>query len=157
MNGNSPKAGTITRRKWLSKGIIYSAVGTASAVLGGIIFDVLLAAGRFSSARWVEVAAVSSIPPDVTVPFPDRKIAIIRRGGHLAAISLECTHLGCLLNSTGQGFYCPCHGSIFGPFGEVYSGPAPTPLKWHNVRLRKDRIWVHSGTRNPKPLWIAVT
>jgi nitrite reductase/ring-hydroxylating ferredoxin subunit len=66
-------------------------------------------------------------------PFPEHKIAIIRSSRKIGAISMECTHLGCLLNVLDRGFFCPCHGSEFGPRGQVYSGPATESLPWHEV------------------------
>jgi glycine/D-amino acid oxidase-like deaminating enzyme/nitrite reductase/ring-hydroxylating ferredoxin subunit len=51
--------------------------------------------------------------------------------GNLHAVSLRCTHLGCLLrfNAAEQSWDCPCHGSRFAPDGTVLEGPAVEPLK----------------------------
>lgn len=50
--------------------------------------------------------------------------------GHLHAVSLRCTHLGCLLrfNSAEHSWDCPCHGSRFAVDGGVLEGPAVRPL-----------------------------
>ncbi len=43
----------------------------------------------------------------------------------------NCTHLGCVpLGHQGQfnGWFCPCHGSVFDTSGRVRRGPAPTNL-----------------------------
>ena len=59
------------------------------------------------------------------------KVAVCRdKRGALHARSAICTHLGCHVhwNSTEQCWDCPCHGSQFGPEGDVLSGPAITPL-----------------------------
>ncbi len=69
---------------------------------------------------------------------------------------MECTHLGCLLNVLDRGFFCPCHGSEFGPEGQIYSGPATAPLPWHEVAIREGRIWAHTGERMAGPLWLEV-
>ncbi len=145
-----------TRREWLQKGLIYGAVGTASAALAGIFIDVWFSASRFTTARWVNIAPASTIPYDMTVPFPDKKIAIVRKNSRLAAVSLECTHLGCLVTATGQGFYCPCHGSFFGSQGEVYSGPATRSLPWYTVRIHKNNIWIHTGSKQQTPFWVTI-
>jgi ubiquinol-cytochrome c reductase iron-sulfur subunit len=42
-----------------------------------------------------------------------------------------CTHLGCIpLAHQGQydGFFCPCHGSVYDTSGRIRSGPAPANL-----------------------------
>ena len=51
-------------------------------------------------------------------------------GGELHAVSLRCTHLGCLLrfNSAETSWDCPCHGSRFDVDGAVLEGPAVSPL-----------------------------
>jgi glycine/D-amino acid oxidase-like deaminating enzyme/nitrite reductase/ring-hydroxylating ferredoxin subunit len=50
--------------------------------------------------------------------------------GALHAVSLRCTHLGCLLRFNGAetSWDCPCHGSRFGVDGSVLAGPAVKPL-----------------------------
>ncbi len=43
----------------------------------------------------------------------------------------NCTHLGCVpLGNQGafNGWFCPCHGSVFDPVGRVRQGPAPINL-----------------------------
>ncbi|HEX3316436.1 MAG TPA: FAD-dependent oxidoreductase [Solirubrobacteraceae bacterium] len=51
--------------------------------------------------------------------------------GTVHAVSLRCTHLGCLLhfNDAERSWDCPCHGSRFGVDGEVLAGPATHPLE----------------------------
>jgi ubiquinol-cytochrome c reductase iron-sulfur subunit len=42
-----------------------------------------------------------------------------------------CTHLGCIpLSHQGayDGFFCPCHGSIYDTSGRIRQGPAPANL-----------------------------
>lgn len=63
---------------------------------------------------------------------------IMREGGSVFAISGVCTHLGCIVAHTPNGFDCPCHGSRFGPLGEVVKGPAPSSLPWLEVALAPD-------------------
>jgi glycine/D-amino acid oxidase-like deaminating enzyme/nitrite reductase/ring-hydroxylating ferredoxin subunit len=51
--------------------------------------------------------------------------------GELHAVSLRCTHLGCLLrfNDNERSWDCPCHGSRFDVDGNVLEGPAVQPLE----------------------------
>jgi Rieske Fe-S protein len=60
-----------------------------------------------------------------------RKIAAYRDAkGNVHQHSAACTHLGCHLhwNSFESCWDCPCHGSIFGPEGQVLNAPAISGL-----------------------------
>jgi Rieske Fe-S protein len=50
--------------------------------------------------------------------------------GALHAVSLRCTHLGCLVrfNAAERSWDCPCHGSRFDVEGSVLEGPAVEQL-----------------------------
>jgi ubiquinol-cytochrome c reductase iron-sulfur subunit len=42
-----------------------------------------------------------------------------------------CTHLGCIPiahEGSYDGFFCPCHGSVYDTSGRIRSGPAPSNL-----------------------------
>jgi glycine/D-amino acid oxidase-like deaminating enzyme/nitrite reductase/ring-hydroxylating ferredoxin subunit len=51
--------------------------------------------------------------------------------GNVHAVSMRCTHLGCLLrfNAAERSWDCPCHGSRFDVDGAVLEGPATSPLE----------------------------
>ena len=83
--------------------------------------------------RSAEVDTVSDLAPGDG--------AILRRGtdrtgvyrdetGGLHAVSVRCTHLGCLVRFNGaeRSWDCPCHGSRFDVDGAVLEGPAVEPL-----------------------------
>ena len=60
------------------------------------------------------------------------RVACSRDGdGTLRTVSAYCTHMGCLVrwNGAERTWDCPCHGSRFGPGGDVLAGPAETPLE----------------------------
>ena len=62
------------------------------------------------------------------------------------AFDFHCTHLQCPVSvvppSNGNAAYyaCPCHGSMFNIDGTVRRGPAPVPLKRHNVRVQNGQV-----------------
>ena len=64
---------------------------------------------------------------------PGRSAAVFRDSEGVYAISIVCTHLGCIVKATPEGFACPCHGSGFAKDGAVTKGPAPKPLPWLKV------------------------
>ncbi len=54
---------------------------------------------------------------------------LIKKQGHLTALSSYCTHRHCKLEAEpDRSFYCDCHGSRFDPTGHVTEGPASKDL-----------------------------
>ncbi|MBN2498580.1 MAG: Rieske (2Fe-2S) protein [Deltaproteobacteria bacterium] len=85
----------------------------------------------------------------------ERDLFVLRDEGGFGAMSARCTHLGCTVRRTADGFYCPCHGARFGLAGELVSGPAREPLPWYRLSLEPDgKLWVDrreevsAGTRS---------
>jgi cytochrome b6-f complex iron-sulfur subunit len=70
--------------------------------------------------------------------LPNLRVFLFRKGNSFRAASAVCTHLGCTVNLAGNGFHCPCHGSVFDQSGVVLSGPAPSPLAWFELTLSRD-------------------
>jgi cytochrome b6-f complex iron-sulfur subunit len=87
--------------------------------------------------------------PDGSVTFlEEERVFLVRQGNTFRCLSAICTHLGCTVNRTGQGYHCPCHGSVFDDQGGVKSGPAPRALEWFLVTLSKDsRLLVDKNQR----------
>jgi ubiquinol-cytochrome c reductase iron-sulfur subunit len=66
---------------------------------------------------------------DLRDPEPDAKR--VKKPEWLIVVGV-CTHLGCIpLGHEGEydGWFCPCHGSVFDTSGRVRAGPAPTNLE----------------------------
>ena len=61
---------------------------------------------------------------------PGRSVALFKDKQGVYAVSTVCTHLGCIVKQSADGFACPCHGSEFLKDGTVKKGPAPTALPW---------------------------
>jgi cytochrome b6-f complex iron-sulfur subunit len=95
-------------------------------------------------------------PPDAFTPgtaqvIPGRNVRVIANAGGIAALSMTCTHLGCVVDEMEDGFSCPCHGSMFGPQGEVLSGPAPRGLRWLEVSMAADGSLVVDAQKEVRP------
>jgi Rieske Fe-S protein len=79
-----------------------------------------------------------SVPESLALnePFlpPGRSVALIRSEKGLYAVSTICTHLGCIVKTSPDGFDCPCHGSKFTRDGAVVRGPAPKSLPRLSVK-----------------------
>jgi Rieske Fe-S protein len=70
----------------------------------------------------------------------------------LYAMSMQCTHKGCVVALAGQQLRCSCHESRFDSNGEVLQGPATTQLPHYAVfvdgagNISVDRFAVVSGS-----------
>jgi glycine/D-amino acid oxidase-like deaminating enzyme/nitrite reductase/ring-hydroxylating ferredoxin subunit len=81
-----------------------------------------------------EISSIDELEPGQGAIIREglRKIAAYRDAkGDVHRHSAACTHLGCHLhwNSFENCWDCPCHGSIFGPEGQVLNAPAISGLK----------------------------
>jgi cytochrome b6-f complex iron-sulfur subunit len=54
-----------------------------------------------------------------------------------SALSLVCTHLGCIVETKEDGFACPCHGSLYTRDGSLLRGPAARPLTALRIETTK--------------------
>jgi glycine/D-amino acid oxidase-like deaminating enzyme/Rieske Fe-S protein len=78
---------------------------------------------------------VNEVPPGEARVLPDSgtgRIGVYRdEAGEVHAVSIRCTHMGCILrfNAAETSWDCPCHGSRFDVDGAVLEGPAVTPLE----------------------------
>ncbi|MFQ5776783.1 MAG: ubiquinol-cytochrome c reductase iron-sulfur subunit [Terriglobia bacterium] len=115
--------------------------------------------GSFLAALGVATAGVARLPNPPVLPGPVRRykigfpddypvgsekhlekenLFVFRDEEGLYAVSAVCTHLGCVVARSPEGFSCPCHGSKFDPAGKVKGGPAPRPLPWLEVTRAPD-------------------
>ena len=89
--------------------------------------------------------------PEGPTFLPNLRVFLFRKGNGFRAASAVCTHLGCTVNLAGEGFHCPCHGSVFDKSGTVMSGPAPSPLAWFELTLSRDEHLVIDTSQQVKP------
>ena len=70
--------------------------------------------------------------PVSSLPDPQTDQARVKEGHDqwLVVIGI-CTHLGCIPiahEGAYDGFFCPCHGSVYDTSGRIRQGPAPANL-----------------------------
>jgi cytochrome b6-f complex iron-sulfur subunit len=91
-----------------------------------------------ASARF-RVGKLSDYPPGTVKEFTEHKVRVTATEQGVQALSLICTHLGCIVGANEEGgFDCPCHGSHFNGQGRVIGGPAPSPLAWLAISQAAD-------------------
>ncbi|MCC7233088.1 MAG: Rieske (2Fe-2S) protein [Bacteroidia bacterium] len=108
-------------------------------------------------------SALAVVKPDsIEIPeteFQSKKILIIKNkilefdvaviakpDKSYYALRMECTHQMNPVQFTGNGFYCPTHGSRFNMDGNVTEEPAQFPLKRYKVTIESGNVIVHLNT-----------
>jgi ubiquinol-cytochrome c reductase iron-sulfur subunit len=64
------------------------------------------------------------------LPDPQTDAARVQKPQWLIVVGI-CTHLGCIpMGHAGEfdGWFCPCHGSVYDTSGRIRKGPAPRNL-----------------------------
>ncbi len=122
---------------------------TRRRFIAALITVPLIAAGlwRFLTPKQVKKQALLRVPQaDIPIGgaliYKQERIALIRQGEQVIALSLVCTHLGCTVTVTPEGMVCPCHGSRFDRQGKVLTGPAERPLPSLMVETEGDLLVV---------------
>jgi cytochrome b6-f complex iron-sulfur subunit len=110
-------------------------VGVATAGFAGATARFLVPNVLYEPSRRFAIGPPSAFPPDSATFLPDRRLFVFNSPDGFFCISSVCTHLGCNVKRTTDGFECPCHGSTYDTSGRVVSGPAPRPLAWFAISL----------------------
>jgi cytochrome b6-f complex iron-sulfur subunit len=138
----------IPRRDFLGLSALMAA---ASAMLFAAIGMLRLprAAVLASPSKKFSVTLPETLAPGEAFIPPGRSVALFRDGEGVYAISTTCTHLGCVVKTSADGFECPCHGSRFSADGAVTRGPAPQALPWVKVTAGGEGLVVDEGATVP--------
>jgi len=86
----------------------------------------------------IELGPASDFPINGMLIRLDIPAVIYQTEAGFQGYSLICTHLGCTLEASGEGFSCPCHGSVFDPDGKVIKGPAGEDLAPLEVEITEE-------------------
>ena len=126
----------------------------ASTIAAGAPIDVDLSAiavGASVTVKWrgkpifVRHRTTKEIKEAVDVPLaqlpdPQADAQRVKKPEWLVVIGV-CTHLGCIpLGNQGDydGWFCPCHGSVYDTSGRIRKGPAPKNLEVPNYVFASD-------------------
>ena len=127
----------LSRRDFLK--LVRTVLLTASGSLGlGGLIRFLGYQSQPPAQTEFDLGPASDYAPDSRTVLPDVPALLVRTEMGFSAISLVCTHLGCTVESTPEGFTCPCHGSRFDSQGKLMRGPAAKPLVQLRVETNKD-------------------
>ena len=126
----------------------------ASTIAAGAPIDVDLSAiaeGAIVTVKWrgkpifvrhrskKEIQEAADVPL-AQLPDPQADAQRVKKPEWLVVIGV-CTHLGCIpLGHQGEyeGWFCPCHGSVYDTSGRIRKGPAPKNLEVPNYAFASD-------------------
>ncbi len=132
----------VSRRKFIK-------IAIAAAVSFELIYVLFGLLGKkkpkIDSASLFNAGKVSSFENNKIYPFTSGRFYLSRfDDGGLLAISIKCTHLGCMVQTDikTKGFSCPCHASKFNKYGEVLSPPATRALDVFQIVIENGQVKV---------------
>ncbi len=119
---------TLNRRDFLK--LAASGLLSASGILalGGLLRYLSHPANPAPPTEF-DLGLAENYPPGSRSVVAGGSALLIHADSGFHALSLACTHLGCTVEATGDGFLCPCHGSRFDAEGKPQNGPAAKPLR----------------------------
>jgi len=140
----------IPRRDFLGLAGLWSA---AIAIFGSVLGMARLPKPRVTpeASKMFRAARPDELTPGTVKILQEQQVRLIATEEGVAALSLICTHLGCIIKESETGFSCPCHGSKFDHDGKVIGGPAPRPLRWLAVSQAADGMLVVDKGREVQP------
>ncbi len=140
----------IARRDFLGIAGLWTAF---LAIAGSLVGMLRLPKPRVTpeASSIVRLGKPEDFPPGTSRVMPELRLRVISGPEGIAAVSLVCTHLGCIVKETTDGFGCPCHGSKFAPDGKVIAGPAPRALNWLACARAADGALLVDTSRDVKP------
>jgi nitrite reductase/ring-hydroxylating ferredoxin subunit len=147
----------VSRRSFLqlALGWLAAAFAVAASAAGAVRF--LVPNVLFEPSQAFKAGKPEDYPDGSVTFLEDERVFLVRQGNTFQCLSAVCTHLGCTVNNTGNGYHCPCHGSLFDAQGKVKGGPAPRPLDWFQITLSKDnRLLVDKSRTVPADKYLVL-
>ena len=139
----------VTRRSFLSFASLGSFLVAAGTAVAGML-RLPKPAVLPGPLRRFKIGPVEQFAVGSETRFEKENVFVFRDAQGIYAISGVCTHLGCSIGRSTEGFACPCHGSQFSASGEVTGGPAPRALPWLEMgRAADGQLIVYADNEVP--------
>jgi cytochrome b6-f complex iron-sulfur subunit len=146
----APPSGSLTRRALLDLFAGALVVATAAGAVGAVAAFASPPHGRREDVDEIDAASLAELKAQgaIRFRFGREPCILVMEGGAIHALSLVCTHLGCLVewSPAQHRLTCPCHRAVFGIEGNVIEGPPPRPLRTFNTAVVGDRVLVRRRT-----------
>lgn len=138
-----------SRREFIKKIPVWAAAGAGLLASAGLLRQFIPRSGTYG--KRFRIGRLSDFPLNSFTYLPERQLYVYRDNEGIRALSAVCTHLGCIVVKSGDGFLCPCHGSCYNGKGEVVSGAASRDLPWYAMYREPDGQLVVDQARPAGP------
>lgn len=125
-----------SRREFIKKIPVWAAAGAGLLASAGLLRQFIPRRG--ANGKKYRIGHLNDFPLNAFTYVPERQLYVYRDNEGIRALSAVCTHLGCIVEKSGEGFLCPCHGSCYNGDGEVVSGAASRDLPWYAMYREPD-------------------
>jgi len=143
--GDGP-SDNLSRRDFLTRAGQAAVVATTATAAAGTV-SLALPNVEEGRPRRLLLGTPADFKMGTVTWLEEHELFVLRSVDGFGAFSSRCTHLGCTVRRTAEGFVCPCHGAAYDADGRVTAGPARDPLPWVEVRLGPDgRLWADRDT-----------
>ncbi len=148
--GDVPKDNArVSRRSFLGLASLGAVILSSLTVLAGVL-RLTKPNVYYDESRKFKIGKPENFPVGVVKKLEDQRVYIFSENEGLHAISSVCTHLGCIVAISEEGFQCPCHGSKYNREGKVIAGPAPSNLPWWEISQGLDGTLIVDATKEVK-------
>jgi len=117
----------LSRRDFLKLATQSLLAGSSLLGLGALLRFLSYRTGPLRPSEF-DLGPAANYPPGSRTLLSNIPAVLLHTESGFSALSLVCTHLGCTVKPTAEGFSCPCHGSHFIQDGSVSQGPAEDHL-----------------------------
>lgn len=139
----------VSRRSFLGLASLGAVILSSLTVLAGAL-RLTKPNVYYEESKKFKIGKPENFPVGVVKKLEDQRVYIFSENDGLHVISSVCTHLGCIVAITEEGFQCPCHGSKFNLEGKVIAGPAPSNLPWWEISQGLDGTLIVDATKEVK-------
>jgi cytochrome b6-f complex iron-sulfur subunit len=138
-----------SRREFIKRISVWAAAGAGLLAAAGLLRQFIPRLGVYG--KRYRIGHLNDFPLNTFTYVPERQLYVYRDNEGVRALSAVCTHLGCIVEKSGDGFLCPCHGSCYNGKGEVISGAAARNLPWYTMYREPDGQLVVDQARPAGP------
>ncbi len=149
MNNETRDKKGVSRRDFLGLASAGAVIMSSLTALAGVL-RLAKPNVHYEESKKFRIGKPENFPVGTIKKLEKEKVHIFSDENGLYAITAICTHLGCIVALSDNGFDCPCHGSKYNRDGKIIAGPAPRNLPWLEISESEDGTLVVDAAKEVK-------